>query len=238
MFQLDEIRIEKRYEALAEQLREKILSGAIAIGECLPNERELVEHSGLSRGSVREALRVLETQGLVSTTIGRNNGRRARQPDAHMVRDSLSLFIRGSRVRFPVVLETVETLEPSLAGLAALHHDDTDLPVLSTALETLRATKSAKRFLTANSAWHCAIAQASHNPILIAIYDAVSPGLLEPHVKGFASERVRTEVIHAASRIQDAILARDFETARARMQRHVKAYRDLVEPLAPEIIKF
>lgn len=238
MFELDEIRVEKRFEALAEKLREKILSGAIATGECLPNERELVERSGLSRGSVREALRVLETQGLVSTTIGRNNGRRARQPDVHMVRDSLNLFIRGSRVRFPVVLETVETLEPSLAGLAAQHHDETDIPVLSAALETLRATKGAKRFLSANAAWHCAIAQASHNPILIAIYDAVSPGLLEPHVKGFASESVRAEVIHAASRIEEAIFARDVETARVRMQRHVRAYRDLVEPLAPEIIKF
>jgi GntR family transcriptional regulator, transcriptional repressor for pyruvate dehydrogenase complex len=238
LFELDEIRVEKRYEVLAEKLREKILSGAIATGECLPNERELVERSGLSRGSVREALRVLETQGLVSTTIGRNNGRRVRQPNAHMVRDSLALFIRGSRVRFPVVLETVETLEPSLAGLAAQHHDETDIPVLSAALETLRATKSAKRFLSANADWHRAIAQASHNPILIAIYDAVSPGLLEPHVKGFASASVRTEVIHAASRIADAILARDVETARTRMQRHVKAYRDLVEPLAPEIIKF
>ncbi|MDA0824751.1 MAG: FCD domain-containing protein [Proteobacteria bacterium] len=238
MFELDEIRVEKRYEALAEKLREKILTGAIAIGEFLPNERELVEHSGLSRGSVREALRVLETQGLVSTTIGRNNGRRARQPDAHMVRDSLSLFIRGCRVRFPVVLETVETLEPSLAGLAAQHHDDTDIPILSSALETLRATRSAKRFLSANTAWHRAIAQASHNPILIAIYEAVSPGLLEPHVKGFASESVRAAVIHAASRIEEAILARDVETARPRMYRHVKAYRELVEPLAPDYVKF
>ena len=223
---------------MAEQLREKILSGVIPIGEYLPNERELVDSSGLSRGSVREALRVLETQGLVSTKIGRNNGRRVRKPGADMVRDSLNLFIRGGSVRFPVVLEAIETLEPSLAGLAAQHHNETDIPVLSAALETLRATKSAKRFLSANVAWHRAIAEASHNPILIAIYDAVSPGLLDPHVKGFASESVRAEVIHAASRIEEAIFARDAETARARMQRHVKAYRDLVEPLAPEIVSF
>lgn len=238
MFKLEEIRVEKRYEALAEQLREKILNGEIAIGEFLPNERELVERSGLSRGSVREALRVLETQGLVSTTIGRNNGRRASQPDANMVSDSLKLFIRGSQVRFPVVLEAVETLEPNLASLAAQHHDDTDIPILSNALETLRATTSAKRFLIANTAWHCAIARATHNQILIAIYDAVSPGLLEPHVKGFASKSVRADVIRAASRIEKAILARDAETAHSRMQRHVKAYRELVEPLAPEIITF
>ena len=49
MFELTEIRVEKRYEALAEQLREKILSGVIPIGEYLPNERELVDSSGLSR---------------------------------------------------------------------------------------------------------------------------------------------------------------------------------------------
>ena len=53
--ELDAINVEKRFEALAARLREQILSGAIPPGEILPNERALVDISGLSRGSVREA---------------------------------------------------------------------------------------------------------------------------------------------------------------------------------------
>ena len=66
--------VPKASDVLAEKLRELILSRALAEGTPLPTERELVAQSGLSRTSVREALRVLETEGLVATKAGRNGG--------------------------------------------------------------------------------------------------------------------------------------------------------------------
>jgi GntR family transcriptional regulator, transcriptional repressor for pyruvate dehydrogenase complex len=234
--ELDLINVEKRYEALASKLREQILSGAISPGEILPNERALVDLSGLSRGSVREALRVLEAQGLVSTSVGRNNGRRAIKPSAALVQNSLSFFIRGQQVAFEKLMETIETLEPSLAGLAALHHTEADIAILQENLELLRSTTGAKRFLAANARWHSSIAHSSHNPVLIAVYDGLNPGLLDPHVAGFASKNVRTAVVHAALRIEEAIIARDVENATSRMRRHVQAYRRLVEPVAPKTV--
>jgi GntR family transcriptional repressor for pyruvate dehydrogenase complex len=236
MSKIDDIRVEKRYEALATVLREQILSGEIASGDLLPNEFELAERSGLSRGSVREALRVLEAQGLVSTKVGRGQGRRAERPSAELVRNSLEFFIRGHQVRFSMLMETMETLEPSLAALAALHHTEQDVALFQAHIKTLSATTGAKRFLAANMRWHQVIAHASHNHILIALYDAVSPGLLDPHVAGFASADVRQAVIHAANRIQEAIVARDVDTARRRMELHVKAYRTQVEPVAPKVV--
>ncbi len=236
MSKIDDIRVEKRYEALATVLREQILSGEIPSGDALPNEMELVGRSGLSRGSVREALRVLEAQGLVSTRVGRGHGRRAVRPGAEHVRNSLAFFIRGQQVEFSMLMETMETLEPSLAALAALHHTAEDVALFHQYLAKVRITTGAKRFLTANTAWHQVIAHASHNSILIAIYDAVSPCLLNPHVAGFASAEVREEVVHAAERIQEAILARDAETVRRRMARHVQAYRKRVEPVAPKVV--
>ena len=236
MAQVDNIRVEKRFEALASVLREQILSGEIASGDFLPNEQQLVERSGLSRGSVREALRVLEAQGLVSTRVGRGQGRRAVRPGAELVRSSVEFFIRGQQVQFSTLMETIETLEPSLAALAAIHHKAEDLEPMQQHLHKLRATTGAKRFLAANARWHQVIAHASHNHMLIAIYDAVSPGLLDPHVAGFASAEVREAVVHAAERIQEAIVARDGETARRRMLRHVQAYRERVEPVAPPVV--
>lgn len=236
MSTIDDIRVEKRYEALATALREQILSGEIASGGALPNEFELAERSGLSRGSVREALRVLEAQGLVSTRVGRGQGRRAVRPGAEHVRNSLEFFIRGHRVEFSMLMETMETLEPSLAGLAALHHTEQDIVLLQEQLQKLRTTTGAKRFLAVNTRWHQLIAHASRNQILIALYDAVSPGLLDPHVAGFASAKIREVVVHAATRIQEAIASRDVETARRRMQLHVQAYRQSVEPVAPKVV--
>lgn len=236
MVQLSPIRVEKGFETLAFIIREQILSGEIPAGDVLPNERALVERSGLSRGSVREALRVLETQGLVSTRLGRNGGRVARQSGGEVVRSSLEMFIRGQRVPFAVLMETIETLEPSLAALAASHRDDDDIQAIRAESETLRAISDPTRFVAANARWHRVMAQASHNPILLTIYDALGPGLLDPHVARFASADVRDAVIHAVSRVEDAIVAADADAARRRMERHVRAYRAILEPVAPETV--
>ncbi len=236
MVTVDNIRVEKRFEALADVLREQILSGQIASGAFLPNEQELVERSGLSRGSVREALRVLEAQGLVATRVGRGQGRRAVKPGAEVVRSSLQFFIRGQQVPFSSLMVTLETLEPSLAALAAQYHTEQDIAAFEQSLQSLRTTNGAKKFLAANIRWHQVIAHASHNLILVAMYDAVIPGLLDPHVAGFASAEVRAAVVHAAERIQQAIVARDADTARRRMERHVQAYRQRIEPIAPKVV--
>ena len=236
MAQLSVIKIQKGFETLAEMLRTQILNGKIGPGQALPNERELVEQSGLSRGSVREALRVLETQGLVSTRVGRNGGRIAVQSSTDTVKSSLDHFIRGQRVPFPVLMETVEALEPSLARLAAIHRDDADIAALQLASKKLRATTTPARFLAANSGWHSAMAQASHNPILTAIYHTLGAGLLDPHVAGFASAEIRLAVVQAVAKVEAAIVAGDGEAAKRRMERHVLAYRALAERVAPKVV--
>lgn len=238
MVQISAIRVEKGFETLASRLREQILRGDVPAGQVLPNERDLVDQSGLSRGSVREALRVLETQGLVSTRLGRNGGRVVQQPGAGVVRDSLEVLIRGQQIRFPALMETVEVLEPSLAALAALHRDDDDIAALRRDSARVRRTSHPTRFLTANARWHRTMAEASHNVILTAVYAALGPRLLDPHVAGFASAEVRQAVTRAIDRIEAAIIAGDADAARRRMERHVRAYRAAVEAVAPEIVTF
>ena len=71
--------VPKASDVLAARLREMILSSGLAEGTPLPTERELVTQSGLSRASVREALRVLETEGLVVTRAGRDGGSQVRR---------------------------------------------------------------------------------------------------------------------------------------------------------------
>lgn len=235
MLRMDSISPQKGFETLAMRLKEQILSGGILTGEVIC-ERDLVERSGLSRGSVREALRVLETQGLVETRRGRNGGRVAVRNEGDVVRSSLDVFIRGQQIPFEVVLETVQALEPSLAELAALHHDENDIDALKVAVKKLADAKSPKRFLDANASWHRAIAHATHNALLVTMYDALGPSLLDPRVVGFVSADVRQVVLRAAERILEAIVKRDAEAARRRMDRHVRAYRETVERLAPTTV--
>ncbi|WP_374411122.1 FadR/GntR family transcriptional regulator [Novosphingobium colocasiae] len=237
MVRLDKVRREKGCETLASVLREQILSGEVPSGELLPNERELGDQSGLSRGSVREAMRILETQGLITTTVGRNQGRRAVRPGTDLVRNSLDFFIRGQRIPFTSLMETFETLAPNISALAAEHRTQQDIDALVRERESFKVTLGARRFMEANIVWHCVVARASHNPLLSALYEGLCPSLLDPHVSGFTSKEIRTAALHAVGRIQEAIIDGDADAARRKMLSHVQAYRKMVEPIAPRTIK-
>ena len=113
--------VPKASDVLAARLRELILSSGLAEGTPLPPERELVAQSGLSRASVREALRVLETEGLVLTRAGRNGGSQVRRPGRESISRSFELFVRSHGVRFEALLEAREAIEPAAAALAAIH---------------------------------------------------------------------------------------------------------------------
>src|ERR1700761_7786830 len=72
--QLGRIRTERPYEAVARQLRDMLLSGRLRPGDKLPNERQLIESLGVSRGAVRQALLLLGQQGLVEVRVGQSGG--------------------------------------------------------------------------------------------------------------------------------------------------------------------
>src|ERR1700712_21997 len=118
---LSPMEVPKASDVLANELRERILSGDFPEGTPLPPERELVVQTRMSRTTVREALRVLEVQGLVRIKAGRAGGAFVQRPGEESVAGSLDLLIRGRRLRLASVHETREAIEPSCARLAALN---------------------------------------------------------------------------------------------------------------------
>ena len=94
MIDLSPVFVPKAADVLADTLREQILNGRLGVGSLLPNERELSERAGLSRTSVREALRILEVEGLIATRTGRNGG-------SEVVRPTSATLERKSRSSLP-----------------------------------------------------------------------------------------------------------------------------------------
>ena len=230
-------RARQNYHVLADALREQILSGTIPEGAVLPNERELGGRTGLGRSSVREALRVLEVEGLLATKRGRNGGSTTMRPGSAALSRSLTSFVRGQQVPFDAVLEAREALEPVLAALAAQNCSEADLEAIAAAsAEMAAAGADNSRFLAANSRWHFAVARASHNPVLIAMVSAVGDLLHASNIERFVSADVRRAVIRAHGGIESAIRAGDADAARRRMSRHVHSYRVQVTPVAPRTV--
>jgi GntR family transcriptional repressor for pyruvate dehydrogenase complex len=236
LVELKRIQVERGYEILANNLREQILNGTISPGQALPNERELGQLTGLSRGSVREALRILEAQGLISTALGRYGGRTALEPGTELLQTSINILIRREQVPFSRLLETIEIVEPSLAALAATRRTDADLARIRAVTAALEGTSSAAQFHDLNAEWHLAVATASDSFVLSAVLGVLGRRLHDPHVEGFASPDVRALVLRAHRSIERAIVERDAEAARRRMTRHVQAYRQSSEAVGPATV--
>ena len=111
-----ELRVPKASDVLADALRRQILSGELPEGYALPVERMLAAESGLSRTAVREALRILEIEGLVYTKAGRAGGSFIRRPDAQSVERTLTVFMAARHVKFRALLELREALGMNRPG--------------------------------------------------------------------------------------------------------------------------
>jgi DNA-binding FadR family transcriptional regulator len=223
--QLSPMEVPKASDVLANRLRESILTGEYPEGTPLPPERELVVQTRMSRTTVREALRILEVQGLIRIKAGRAGGAFVQQPGNESVANSLELLIRGRQIRLAAVHETREAIEPSLARLAALHRTAEDLQRLEEANDALAAIGSVDEFLQANVDWHVAVATASHNEILTGIMIALSRAIYTTtNTEGFVDDEIRAATVRAHRSVTRAIKERDADAAVRRMNRHVHTY--------------
>ena len=221
------VSVPRSYDVLAEKLRETILDGNLPEGARLPTERELVLQTGLSRGSVREALRKLEVEGLVKARPGRLGGNIVSRPTNEAIAQFLGQFVRGRRLSLRTLQETRETIEPTLARLAAERRLPEDLERLRN-INTRMADPAIDRarFATFNAEWHNAVADAARNELLAALLHSMSDPLVSATVfEEYDNADLRRSVTGIHAEILAAIEARDGDAAYRRMERHVKAAR-------------
>ena len=239
-FDLGSINVPKSCDVLAERLQQQILSGDYAAGAALPTERELVTVTGLGRGSVREALRILEAQGLVRTRAGRYGGSVVARPTDALLATHITLFAKGNSVSLRALVEARQALEPMVAYLAARNRTVEDLATLKAI--SLRIDQAAvddvPLFLQENAHWHSALAAASHNDLLRAFTASISAQMFEAsRLDKFASPDVRGLVTHAHRRIFQAIEAQDADLARSRAERDLQAYAVLLDAAVRDALK-
>ena len=156
------------YQLLADTLRAEITSGRLRPGDRLPTEPQLCERSGVSRSTVREALRLLASQHLIVTTRGVTGGSFVTQPSVAQLAETISggmgrLLTTGT-VEAGDLFEVRETFEVPAAGLAAQRRTDKDLSALAAAMFD-PATAGLDEMLDAHRKFHGAVAAATANPL-------------------------------------------------------------------------
>lgn len=178
-------------DRIAKQVKNAILRGTMKPGDRLPPERELVKCFGASRISVREALKSLETAGLL--TIKPGSGVFVAEINAKPLSESLSSLLRIRRTSINEVTEARVILEPSIARLAAERMEAEDLLKLEKNIEeTLKTIRSNCPAPEKNIEFHSLIAEATHNPVIILTMNPIFDVLKEMNLemRGNIPERI------------------------------------------------
>jgi GntR family transcriptional regulator, transcriptional repressor for pyruvate dehydrogenase complex len=117
-------RVPKGSDVVARRLRAQIIGGDMEPGAELPSEAEIMQRYGFSRSVVREALRLLEADGLITTKRGPGGGIRVRRPDERRVGHALAVLFASQKLTHRNFLDFQLLVQPHVAGLAALNATD------------------------------------------------------------------------------------------------------------------
>ena len=210
---------------VAHRIVNSIVDGNYEPGHMLPPERQMLLDYEVGRGTLREAMRYLEMQGVVGIKPGPGGGPYVTAPDSRHLASTIALLLQLNGTPFRAVVEARFVFEPTLAGLAAERASEEHLAAIRETVEGMQAhLADANEFLVQNERFHDLIAWSSGNQLfgmlltsLHWITDGTALGVDYP-------ERRRKAVLRAHRRIYEAIASGDADKAREAMSRHLAEF--------------
>lgn len=226
-------RVRKAYEQVNDQLRELIVSGELPPGERLPNEAVLAREFGVSRATVREALRVLTAQNLIRTTKGAGGGSYVTLPTvdhiSEFIRGNLNLLSESEHVSLEEFLELRELIEVPAARLAAGRSSDEDVERLRDCIPEQPLRMTTQEQFVYNKGFHTVIVEACGNMLL---YIAAQPvfTVLQTHLaRSTLGRGFHRSINEHHRRVLEAIEAGDSDGAAEEMRAHLEYLRPAYE---------
>lgn len=212
------------YLQVSEKIREAIVSGRIPAGDLLPTETELAAQFGVTRSTVREAIRLLEQGGL----LGRAGRKRlaVRLPSLASASQSISVAMQMHRVTFKDLWEISMGLEPLAARLACATAMKADREALAANLERTRAAfADDEEMLEAEVEFHDLVARATRNHALLLAREPLNQLFYPAYRPVIERLKPGKRILESHQRIFDAICRNDPDTAAEWAEKHMRDFR-------------
>lgn len=225
-------------DKVANMMLETILSRRLKVGDRLPSERELGEQFGVSRTVIREAVRALVAKGVIDVRTG--SGLHVAAVDAAVVRESMSLFLRGVDLDFEKIHEVRSLLEVHIAGLAAERASDKDVEDLrETHLRLLAETQipDIEKASLVDLEFHRIIARSTQNDLFLLLMDSIGSSLIDIRRENLGYGGGADATLAQHEQVLERIAEHDPEGARTAMAAHLAGVADIWRAMAPTRVR-
>jgi GntR family transcriptional repressor for pyruvate dehydrogenase complex len=214
------------YRQIANLIEERIVARSLRTGDALPSETEMARQFGVNRSTIREAIRELETHGLLGRVRGQKQLRVTR-PEPRRVSSGVSRALALHDVTFMELWEAMMAIEPVAAQYAAARRTPAQLQSLERAAARFaRASADTQGAVAAVVDFFTVIAEASGNQVL-ELSQAALNQLLAPALTQMIDRvpQARTRIREAQGKIAAAVKLRRSEQARSWMEKHIRDFR-------------
>lgn len=211
-------------------LTDLIIEGGIKVGDFMPTEEDMCHEFGIGRSSVREAIKTLESRGLVRKIQGK--GAVVIDESVKSTSEMLQIVLRQKKVSLHELLEFRNSIEIKMTELAAIRADEHDIHNLKNILNQMQKDEYiATEFATYDYEFHRAIAVASHNNIFILMMETLKPMLYDQIFytldKSFNPERS----MRYHEKILKEIISKNADGAKEAMHSHLSKTKVLIDTI-------
>lgn len=230
-------------QVVYEQIYDKIVSGELRPGDRLPAERILVEQFKRSRPVIREALRMLQQDGLIKIEVGSAGGAVIQSISIESVEAPLKKLIDIGAIGLRELVDYRAVNDMGCAELAVKYHTGEDIKLLLDNLEEYKAaaeSNNSEKIRIIDREHHALLANSTHNPIAIAVNNVISDSVVSMFW-GLADKLdesnirdINTRAYETHKAVVDSVIADDVESAKLYMKVAVDLFYDTVQPLLEE----
>jgi GntR family transcriptional repressor for pyruvate dehydrogenase complex len=214
-------------EEIADRIRVLILDGTFPAGQALPAERALAERFGVSRGSIRDAFRTLETIGLLVTRHGQ--GTFPQELDVNRLIAPLASVLSYHFELQDELLDVRRMFEPAVARVAATRVTDEDLADLERILDAQRGKlQTGRSAIVEDTAFHHVLARATRNRVVVSIMATLNDLLVESRKLTLKQEGRPGRSILGHEAVVSALRQRDAGAAAEAMREHIDQIADIL----------
>jgi DNA-binding FadR family transcriptional regulator len=230
------LRTQKTALLVAQRIVNEITANGLESGSMLAPEKEMLDRYEVGRGTLRESLRFLEMNGVITIKPGPGGGPTVCEPDARDLAGALGLFLQLQGTPFSAIVEVRQLLEPAIAALAATKMTEEYATLLKNSVDSMESNVDIEsEFLAENERFHELVAWASDNAMfasLIASLHWITDGAF----LGVDYPRRRREAVIAAHRrIYEALKSGDPDQAESAMRTHIDEFAKYLKRYYPTV---